>query len=53
IMPDITLYTLPTANNAKISSLLELLNISYEYRFLDVSKMEHKEPWFLKICPNG
>jgi glutathione S-transferase len=51
--PQITLYTEGTPNGQKASVVLELLNIPYTVRAIDFKKTEQKEPWFLKINPNG
>jgi len=58
--PTLTLYTAATPNGHKASVALEELKsaypnapISYEYKAIDFSKIEQKEPWFLKINPNG
>jgi len=50
---DITLYTVGTPNGVKISILLEELGLPYNVRAIDFKKTEQKEPWFLKINPNG
>ena len=49
----IDLYTAATPNGRKISIMLEELGASYRVHALDLSRFEHKEPWFLKINPNG
>ncbi len=49
----IDLYTAATPNGYKISIALEELSLPYEMHVLDLGKREQKEPWFLKICPNG
>ena len=51
--PDIMLYTDQTPNGVKIPIALELLGLPYEVVHLDVSTNKQKEPWFLKINPNG
>ncbi|KXN73117.1 glutathione S-transferase [Conidiobolus coronatus NRRL 28638] len=51
--PQITLYTEGTPNGQKVSMALELLNIPYTVRAIDFKKNEQKDPWFLKINPNG
>ncbi|KAF8340274.1 glutathione S-transferase [Cantharellus anzutake] len=55
-----TLYTAPSPNGYKVSVTLEELKaaypdvrISYGYKTLDFSILEQKQPWFLKINPNG
>jgi GSH-dependent disulfide-bond oxidoreductase len=49
----IDLYTSPTPNGWKASITLEELEIPYEVHAIDLAKQEQKEPWFLKINPNG
>lgn len=49
----IELFTASTPNGYKVSVTLEELRLPYSVRALDLGKMEQKEPWFLKINPNG
>lgn len=49
----ITLYTAPTPNGWKISIALEELGLPYEVRPIDLSALEQKEEWFLRLNPNG
>ncbi|KAJ1984477.1 hypothetical protein H4R34_000624 [Dimargaris verticillata] len=49
----ITLYTFETPNGWKPSIVLEELNVRYNVKRLDISTNAQKEPWFLKINPNG
>ena len=49
----IDLYTAATPNGKKVSIMLEELGASYKVHALNLSELEHKEPWFLKINPNG
>ncbi|KAJ1973035.1 Glutathione S-transferase 2 [Dimargaris xerosporica] len=59
----ITLYTLAlayrlqlcaeTPNGWKPSIVLEELNVPYDVKRLDITTNVQKEPWFLKINPNG
>ncbi|CAB4403920.1 unnamed protein product [Rhizophagus irregularis] len=51
--PDITLYTVGTPNGVKISIVLEELGIPYKAREISFKDEEQKQPWFLKINPNG
>ena len=51
--PDITLYTVGTPNGVKVSIVLEELGIPYKVRAISFEKNEQREPWFLKINPNG
>ncbi|KAI1425164.1 glutathione S-transferase [Xylaria sp. FL1777] len=45
---DITLYTEGTPNGLKASIVLEELGLSYK-----IFEHEQKEPWYLKVNPNG
>ncbi|THV08627.1 glutathione S-transferase C-terminal-like protein [Dendrothele bispora CBS 962.96] len=52
------LYTFPTPNGHKVSCFLEELkavypNIDYDVEKVDISKNTQKEPWFIKLNPNG
>ncbi len=49
----IDLYTAATPNGWKASIMLEELALPYEVKRIDLGKLEQKEPWFLKINPNG
>jgi GST-like protein len=49
----IDLYTSPTPNGWKASCTLEELEIPYETHPVDLSKLEQKQEWFLKLNPNG
>jgi glutathione S-transferase len=49
----IDLYTAATPNGWKASVTLEELGLPYEVHALSLSKKQVKEPWFLKINPNG
>ncbi|CAG8440045.1 13065_t:CDS:2 [Ambispora leptoticha] len=51
--PDITFYTAATPNGQKVSVTLEELGLPYKTYAITLSKNEQKEPWFLKINPNG
>ncbi|CAG8434096.1 4725_t:CDS:2 [Ambispora gerdemannii] len=51
--PDITFYTFGTPNGQKVSITLEELGIPYKIYPVALDKNEQKEPWFLKINPNG
>nr|CAG8530098.1 5573_t:CDS:2 [Entrophospora candida] len=51
--PQITLYTAATPNGYKISVFLEELGIPYKAVPINITTGEQKEPWFLKINPNG
>ncbi|KAK7048266.1 glutathione S-transferase C-terminal-like protein [Favolaschia claudopus] len=53
----IILYAVGTPNGKKASIFLEELKaaygLEYEYKKIDFSKTEQKEPWFLELNPNG
>lgn len=49
----IDLYTAETPNGWKISITLEELGLPYTVHALALSKGEQKQPWYLKINPNG
>jgi glutathione S-transferase len=49
----IELFTAATPNGWKASITLEELGIEYRVRRIVFDKQEQKEPWFLKINPNG
>jgi GST-like protein len=49
----IDLYTPATPNGWKASVTLEELGLAYEVHALQLSEGHQKEPWFLKINPNG
>jgi GST-like protein len=49
----IELFTAATPNGWKASIALEELGIPYKVRRIDFDKREQKEPWYLKINPNG
>jgi GST-like protein len=49
----IKLYTAETPNGWKASITLEELGLPYEVHPIALSRQEQKEPWFLKINPNG
>jgi GST-like protein len=49
----IDFYTSTTPNGRKISIMLEEIGLPYSMTHLHLSKMEHKQDWYLKINPNG
>jgi len=49
----IELFTAATPNGWKASITLEELGIQYRVRPISFDKKEQKEPWYLKINPNG
>lgn len=49
----IDLYTAATPNGHKASVTLEELGLAYETHAVDLSKGEQKQPWFLRLNPNG
>ncbi|CEL11346.1 hypothetical protein ASPCAL14449 [Aspergillus calidoustus] len=50
---NITLYTEGTPNGLKPTILLAELGLEYKLHLINIFKHEQKEPWFLKINPNG
>ena len=52
-MPDITLYTAPTANGLKVSIMLEELNRDYAVEYVRFDQLQQKTPAFLAMNPNG
>lgn len=51
--PYLKLYSVGTPNGQKITILLQLLNLAYSYRKIDLGSNEQKEDWFIKLNPNG
>ncbi len=49
----IELFTAATPNGWKASITLEELGLPYSVRQISFDKKEQKEPWYLKINPNG
>jgi glutathione S-transferase len=49
----IELFTSATPNGWKISITLEELGLPYSVRHIRLDKKEQKEPWYLKLNPNG
>ncbi|MCY3730521.1 MAG: glutathione S-transferase N-terminal domain-containing protein [Rhodospirillaceae bacterium] len=49
----IHLYTAATPNGRKASIMLEECGLPYEATWLQLEELTQKEPWFLKINPNG
>ncbi len=49
----IKLYTAATPNGKKASIMLEELELPYSVHAINLGNNEQKEPWFLKINPNG
>ena len=49
----IELYTAATPNGWKASVTLEELGLQYETKAINILSGKQKEPWFLKINPNG
>lgn len=50
---NIDLYTAATPNGYKVSIALEELKLKYNVIKIDLSKDVQKEPWFIKLNPNG
>jgi len=49
----IDLYTAPTPNGWKASIMLEELGLPYEVRAINLLEGVQKEPWYLRLNPNG
>jgi len=49
----IDLYTAATPNGRKASIMLEECELPYAATWFDLGELTQKEPWFLKINPNG
>ncbi len=49
----IELLTAGTPNGHKVSIALEEMNIPYEFRAINLSNLEQKQPEFLALNPNG
>lgn len=49
----IELYTAGTPNGKKISIALEEMELEYKVITLDLSKLEQKQDWYMKLNPNG
>jgi glutathione S-transferase len=49
----LTLYTSATPNGWKASITLEELGLDYKVHHIHMDKLEQKEPWYLKLNPNG
>lgn len=47
------LFTTSTPNGYKVSIFLELLGVKYDVQAIDMMASEQKEPWYLKMNPNG
>jgi len=49
----IELYTAPTPNGWKASIMLEEVGLPYEVRPINLLQGEQREPWYLRLNPNG
>ena len=49
----IELYTAPTPNGWKASIMLEEIGLPYEVRPINLLQGEQREPWYLRLNPNG
>ncbi len=49
----IDLYTWATPNGHKVSIALEELGLAYEVHRVVLKEQQQKQPWFLRINPNG
>lgn len=47
------LYTAATPNGWKASITLEELGLDYHVRRIDLASKEQKQPWYVKLNPNG
>ncbi len=50
---DYILYCADTPNSWKVATLLEELELDYEYRPVDLMKEEQKDPAYTKLNPNA
>jgi GST-like protein len=50
---NIQLYSLGTPNGIKVSAMLELLGVDYDYHKIDISKNEQFQAEFLELNPNN
>ncbi|KAJ9497333.1 hypothetical protein H2202_007137 [Exophiala xenobiotica] len=50
---NIVFYTAFSPNGHKVAITLEELGLPYEMVHIDLPAIQHKEPWFLAINPNG
>ncbi|TDZ39363.1 Glutathione S-transferase-like protein tpcF [Colletotrichum spinosum] len=50
---NITLFSKGTPNDQKPAILLAELDLEYKLVLINIRAQENKEPWFLKINPNG
>lgn len=50
---NITFYTAYSPNGHKIAVTLEELGLPYDMVHVNLPAIQHKEPWFLAINPNG
>ena len=51
--PEITFYTAFSPNGHKVAITLEELGLKYNMVHVNLPAIEHKQPWFLDINPNG
>ncbi|MDB2386452.1 glutathione S-transferase family protein [Shewanella sp.] len=49
----ITLYGVPSSRSLRVSWTLEALGLDWEYKFIDFSKGDNRQPDFLAINPSG
>jgi glutathione S-transferase len=50
---EILFYTGGSPNGVKVAIALEELGLPYKVIALDMPALQHKEPWYLAINPNG
>lgn len=48
-----TLFGIPTQNTLKAAYVLDALGVTYDYKFVNLAKGEHKQDSFLKLNPVG
>ncbi|GMG46233.1 unnamed protein product [Ambrosiozyma monospora] len=52
--PHLKLYSVPSPNSVQVTILMELLGLDYYVQKINLSdKAEQREPWYLKMNPNG
>lgn len=49
----IDLFTAPTPNGWKVSIMLEEIGLPYTVHPINLLEQQQKQPWFLKVNPNG
>ncbi|MGI2259301.1 glutathione S-transferase family protein [Shewanella sp. GXUN23E] len=49
----ITLYGIPRSRSLRVSWVLEELKLDWQYRYINMSKGENREPAYLAVNPSG